>query len=226
MTEASHVSELITRLALSHPEISFQFLTNGQPKLHTSGNGRLKDVIYHIYGRDITGNLLEINAKANGVAIRGYIGKPLISRGNRNYENYYINGRYVKSSIIAKAIEDAYKGFTMQHKYPFTVLHFTIDGTDLDVNVHPTKMEVRFSKQQEVYNFIYNTLKDALSEKELIPRVELSVAEPVSQKSAFLEKAVSPSVPDVLPDKKRKKFLWRNFRRKRGMQKLLLKRKI
>lgn len=99
----------------------------------------MKDVIYHIYGRDITGNLLEINAKANGVAIRGYIGKPLISRGNRNYENYYINGRYVKSSIIAKAIEDAYKGFTMQHKYPFTVLHFTIDGTDLDVNVHPTK---------------------------------------------------------------------------------------
>ena len=190
---------------LSHPEISFQFLTNGQPKLHTSGNGRLKDVIYHIYGRDITGNLLEINAKANGVAIRGYIGKPLISRGNRNYENYYINGRYVKSSIIAKAIEDAYKGFTMQHKYPFTVLHFTIDGTDLDVNVHPTKMEVRFSKQQEVYNFIYNTLKDALSEKELIPRVELSVAEPVSQKSAFLEKAVSPSVPDVLPDKKNEK---------------------
>lgn len=205
MTEASHVSELITRLALSHPEISFQFLTNGQPKLHTSGNGRLKDVIYHIYGRDITGNLLEINAKANGVAIRGYIGKPLISRGNRNYENYYINGRYVKSSIIAKAIEDAYKGFTMQHKYPFTVLHFTIDGTDLDVNVHPTKMEVRFSKQQEVYNFIYNTLKDALSEKELIPRVELSVAEPVSQKSTFLEKAVSPSVPDVLPDKKNEK---------------------
>ena len=107
MTEASHVSELITRLALSHPEFHFNFLTNGQPKLHTSGNGRLKDVIYHIYGRDITGNLLEINAKANGVAIRGYIGKPLISRGNRNYENYYINGRYVKSSIIAKAIEDA-----------------------------------------------------------------------------------------------------------------------
>ncbi|MBS4980425.1 MAG: DNA mismatch repair endonuclease MutL [Lachnospiraceae bacterium] len=192
MTEASHVSELITRLALSHPEISFQFLTNGQPKLHTSGNGRLKDVIYHIYGRDITANLLEVNAKTSGVAIRGYIGKPLISRGNRNYENYYINGRYVKSSIIAKAIEDAYKGFTMQHKYPFTVLHFTVEGTDLDVNVHPTKMEVRFSNQQEVYNFIYNTLKDTLNEKELIPRVELSEAKPVSQKSTFTEKTENP----------------------------------
>lgn len=172
MTEASHVSELVTRLALSHPEISFQFLTNGQPKIHTSGNGRLKDVIYHIYGRDITGNLLEIDRETKGIKIRGYIGKPLISRGNRNYENYYINGRYVKSSIIAKAIEDAYKGFTMQHKYPFTVLHFTVDGSDLDVNVHPTKMEVRFSNQQEIYDFIYNTVKEALSEKELIPRVE------------------------------------------------------
>lgn len=172
MTEASHVSELVTRLALSHSEISFQFLTNGQPKIHTSGNGRLKDVIYHIYGRDITGNLLEIDRETKGIKIRGYIGKPLISRGNRNYENYYINGRYVKSSIIAKAIEDAYKGFTMQHKYPFTVLHFTVDGSDLDVNVHPTKMEVRFSNQQEIYDFIYNTVKDALSEKELIPRVE------------------------------------------------------
>ena len=172
MTEASHVSELVTRLALSHPEISFQFLTNEQPKIHTSGNGRLKDVIYHIYGRDITGNLLEIDRETKGIKIRGYIGKPLISRGNRNYENYYINGRYVKSSIIAKAIEDAYKGFTMQHKYPFTVLHFTVDGSDLDVNVHPTKMEVRFSNQQEIYDFIYNTVKEALSEKELIPRVE------------------------------------------------------
>lgn len=174
MTEASHVSELVTRLALSHPEISFQFLTNGQPKIHTSGNGRLKDVIYHIYGREITGNLLEVDQERAGIRIQGYIGKPLISRGNRNYENYYINGRYVKSSIIAKAIEDAYKGFTMQHKYPFTVLHFTVDGTKMDVNVHPTKMEVRFSNQQEIYDFIYNTLKESLSEKELIPRVEFS----------------------------------------------------
>ena len=129
-------------------------------------------MIYHIYGRDITGNLLEIDRETKGIKIRGYIGKPLISRGNRNYENYYINGRYVKSSIIAKAIEDAYKGFTMQHKYPFTVLHFTVDGSDLDVNVHPTKMEVRFSNKQEIYDFIYNTVKEALSEKELIPRVE------------------------------------------------------
>jgi len=173
MTEASHVHELMIRLALSHPEISFEFITNNQPKLHTSGNGKLKDVIYKLFGREIAMNLLEIDEAFAGINITGYIGKPLISRGNRNYENYYINGRYVKSNIIAKAIEDAYKDFTMQHKYPFTVLHFVMDGNDLDVNVHPTKMELRFSKQQEVYNFVYQAVKNALSERELIPRVEV-----------------------------------------------------
>ena len=176
MTEASHVNELMIRLALSHPEVSFEFITNNQSKLHTSGNGKLKDVIYQLFGREIAMNLLEIDEAFGGIKITGHIGKPLISRGNRNYENYYINGRYVKSNIIAKAIEDAYKDFTMQHKYPFTVLHFTMDGNDLDVNVHPTKMELRFSRQQEVYNFVYQAVKNALSERELIPRVELPEA--------------------------------------------------
>lgn len=173
MTEASHVHELMIRLALSHPEVSFEFITNNQPKLHTSGNGKLKDVIYQLFGREIAMNLLEIDEAFAGIKITGYIGKPLISRGNRNYENYYINGRYVKSNIIAKAIEDAFKDFTMQHKYPFTVLHFAMDGNDLDVNVHPTKMELRFSKQQEVYNFVYQAVKNALSERELIPHVDV-----------------------------------------------------
>lgn len=182
MTEAGHVSELMTRLALSHPEVSIQFINNGQTKLHTSGNGKVKDVIYHIFGRDISNNLLEINAGTDGIRLTGFIGKPLISRGNRNYENYYINGRYVKSNIIAKAIEDAYKDFTMQHKYPFTVLHFTMDGSDLDVNVHPTKMELRFSNQQGVYNFVYTALQDALHERELIPRVELPETKPAEPK--------------------------------------------
>ena len=176
MTEASHVNELMIRLALSHPEVSFEFITNNQSKLHTSGNGKLKDVIYQLFGREIAMNLLELDEAFAGIKITGYVGKPLISRGNRNYENYYINGRYVKSNIIAKAIEDAYKDFTMQHKYPFTVLHFVMDGNDLDVNVHPTKMELRFSRQQEVYNFVYQAVKNALSERELIPRVEVPEA--------------------------------------------------
>ncbi len=190
MTEASHVNELMIRLALSHPEISFEFITNHQSKLHTSGNGKLKDVIYQVFGREITQNLLEIDEAIPGLKVTGYIGKPLISRGNRNYENYYINGRYVKSNMISKAIEDAYKDFTMQHKYPFTVLHFVMDGKDLDVNVHPTKMELRFSKQQEVYNFVYQAVKNTLTEPELIPRVELPEHKPETK-----EAIVKPQAP-------------------------------
>ena len=197
MTEASHVSELMTRLALSHPEVSIQFINNGQEKLHTSGNGKLKDIIYHVFGRDIANNLLETNERIDGIQVQGFIGKPIISRGNRNYENYFINGRYVKSNIIAKAIEDAYKDFPMQHKYPFTALHFTMDGTDLDVNVHPTKMELRFSNQQGVYNFIYNALKQTLSEPELIPRVELPEAKevPVKAEKIVERKQEQPMTP-------------------------------
>lgn len=175
MTEASHVGDLMTRMALSHPDISFQFINNGQSKLHTSGNGNLKDVIYHIYGRDIAANLLSADYEASGIRVTGYLGKPLISRGNRNFENYYINGRYVKSSIISKAIEDAYKDYTMQHKYPFVVLHMDIDGESVDVNVHPTKMELRFNRQQEVYNTVYAAVDQGLHEKELIPHIEIEV---------------------------------------------------
>ena len=173
MTEASHVADLVTRLALSHPEISFQFINNGQSKIHTSGNGNLKDVIYHIYGRDIASHLLEVKAENEHLKLIGYIGEPIVSRGNRNFENYYINGRYVKSQMISKAIEDAYKDFTMQHKYPFTVLHLEVKGDLLDVNVHPTKMEVRFGNQQEVYNFLCEAIGRSLHHEELIPHVEV-----------------------------------------------------
>lgn len=173
MTEASHVGDLMTRLALSHPHISFQFINNGQSKLHTSGNGKLKDVIYHIYGRDIAANLLKAEYDAKGLKVTGFLGKPIISRGNRNFENYYVNGRYVKSKIVTKAVEDAYHTFMMQHKYPFTCLHIQIKGSDVDVNVHPTKMEVRFSDQELIYRQIYQTIIQGLQHKELIPQVTI-----------------------------------------------------
>lgn len=174
MTEAGYVSELVERLALSHPDISFQFINNGQTKLHTSGNHNLKDVIYHIYGRDVAANLAEIDAAQGPVRICGYIGKPVISRGNRGYENYFINGRYIRSNVIARGIEEGYRTFIMQHKYPFTALHFTIDGKLLDVNVHPTKMELRFSNQEELYRFVRDTVRQGLMERELIPEVKLT----------------------------------------------------
>ncbi len=178
-TEASHISELMTKLALSHPNISFQFINNGVLKLHTSGNGALKDIIYSIYGRDIANQLIEIKPehqqKQREIKISGFIGKPVISRGNRNYQNYFINGRYVKSSIISKAIEDAYHGYSMQHRYPFTALHFEMDTTTIDVNVHPTKMELRFAEQNAVYQTIYQCIQEALCTRDMIQKVEVQV---------------------------------------------------
>ena len=174
-TEAGYISSFIEQLALSHPHISFKYMQNGQTKLHTSGNNNLKEAIYQIYGRDITRELIEIHTKDRDETIRidGFIGKPVISRGNRNFENYYVNGRYVKSKIVTKAVEDAYHTFMMQHKYPFTCLHIQIKGSDVDVNVHPTKMEVRFSDQEVVYRQIYQAILQGLQHKELIPQVTI-----------------------------------------------------
>lgn len=174
ITEAGYISDLMVRLSMSHPEVSFKFINNRQNRLHTSGNGRLKDILYHIYGRDISANLLPVEAGQKGVRMTGFIGKPIICRGNRSYENYFINGRYIKSPVITQAIEDAYKTFTMVHKFPFAILHFTLDTAELDVNVHPTKMEVRFSHGQELYKFIYETLRQVLFGRELIPEVKPS----------------------------------------------------
>ncbi len=173
MSEAAAVHELMTRLALSHPEISFKVFIHNQMKLQTAGNGSLKDVIYHIYGRDIAMRLLPVDRREGPLHLTGFIGKPEISRGNRNYENYFVNGRYVKSRIIARGIEDGYKTFMMQHRYPFVCLNLHMDGTMLDVNVHPAKMELRFSRQNLVYDMVQRTVKEALSGKELIPEVTI-----------------------------------------------------
>ena len=172
MTEAGHVQDLLIRLALSHPEVAFRFLNNGQEKLRTSGSGKLEEVIYSIYGREVAANLLKLDFEKDGIQIAGYLGKPLITRGNRNFETFFVNGRYVKSAMISKAVEDAYKDFMMQHKFPFVVLHFYVDGEQVDVNVHPTKMELRFQKQQDVYNTVFEGIHRRLLEPELIPQVE------------------------------------------------------
>ena len=172
-TEAGYIGDLMERLALSHPEVSFKLIVNNQPKLHTSGNSNLKEVIYHIYGRDIASNLIEIKGEDERFAVSGFIGKPLISRGNRNFENYFVNGRYVKSSLIAKSIEEAYKSFVMQHKYPFTVLQISINGSLLDVNVHPTKMELRFSNGEALYQFLSTLIRAHINQSELVYQVSM-----------------------------------------------------
>lgn len=208
-TEAGYVSDLMERMALSHPEISFKFITNNDVKLHTSGNCNLKDIIYGVYGREIAANVVRIDTTAgvsgkenisgyteaapktgdgdsDGIQITGFIGKPVISRGNRNYENYFVNGRYVKSAIVARAIEDAYKPFMMNHRYPFTVLMLQIDSSQVDVNVHPTKMEVRFADQSRVYDAVYQAVKNGLAGRELIP--EFTVDMPKLPKKIQVDK--------------------------------------
>lgn len=193
VTEGNYISNSMEQLAMSHPDISFKYMQNGQTKLHTSGNGNFKEVIYQIYGRDITRDLLEINYQDELLEVSGYIGKPTISRGNRNFENYYVNGRYIKSKILMKAIEDGYRSFMMQHKYPFTALSITMKGDTLDINVHPTKMEVRFENQEGIYRSVYRMIHDALIEKDLIPEVTF---DPNKKDSATQMKTEKLRVPE------------------------------
>lgn len=170
-TEGNYINQLMENMAMLRPDISMRFINGGQNKLYTSGNGRLKDLIYTIYGREISSNVLEINYECPLFTVTGYIGKPIISRGNRTFENYYINGRFVKSRLIAAAIEQAYKPFMMQHRYPFTVLHIKIKPELIDVNVHPAKMEVRFQQENEIYELLAGAIENTLRGKEFIPDV-------------------------------------------------------
>lgn len=178
-TEGAHVADLVEKIALSHPEISIRFIQNNQNKLHTSGNHNVKDIIYTVFGREIAASLLPVDKAGEAVSVKGFIGKPVIARNNRNFENYFINGRYIKSGIICRAIEEAYKPYMMQHKYPFTLLHFTIEPEFLDVNVHPTKMELRFRDSELMFRMVRDALSQALDHRELIPQVELE------EKSSF-----------------------------------------
>lgn len=206
MTEAGHVQDLLMRLALSHPEVAFTFINNGQTKMRTSGNGKLKDVIYSIYGREAAANLIELDYSMDGLVMKGYLGKPVITRGNRNFENYFVNGRYVKNAMLSKAIEDAYKDFLMQHKFPFVVIHFQVDGEKIDVNVHPTKMEMRFQRQQDVYNIVYEGVHRTLLEPELIPQMEAPapkvISQPKSESPFLLKPKTAPRPMEKKPEEK------------------------
>ena len=170
-TEGSYISDIVEKLALSHPDVSFKFINGSQTKLHTSGNGNRRDLIYHIYGREIAGSLFEVEYRGENFSVSGFIGKPVITRGNRNYENFFVNGRYIKSPLLSKAVEEGYKNFLMQHQYPFVDLYFSFGANQLDVNVHPTKMELRIENNQEVYREVCNMVYNKLSHRDLIPDV-------------------------------------------------------
>ena len=209
-TEGNYINQLMENMAMLRPDISMRFINGGQNKLYTSGNGRLKDLIYTIYGREISSNVLEINYECPLFAVTGYIGKPIISRGNRTFENYYINGRFVKSRLIAAAIEQAYKPFMMQHRYPFVAFQIEINPEKIDVNVHPSKMELRFSNQQGIYNLLYEAISKGLHEPELIPEVEMSeikvpgMSEKRQEKKTVIRDAGNPYRADGTSPKMRK----------------------
>lgn len=197
-TEAGYISDLIERLMVSHPGVSFKLIMNNQVKLQSSGNNNSKDILYHVYGRNIAKELLSVEFNSEDLKITGYIGKPIITRGNRNHENYFINGRYIKSNVITKAIEEAYKPYMMQHKYPFISLYFEITPSLIDVNVHPQKMEIRLKNGEEVYRFTYEAIRNTLSGKELIPRVLLTPQEE--------EKKKTISMPEPFEENRRKQL--------------------
>ncbi len=193
-TEGAHVADLVEKIALSHPEISIRLIVNNQNKIHTSGNHNLKDIIYTIYGRELTANLIPLTLETEMFRVRGFIANPSVARGNRNYESYFINGRYIKSGLISKAIEDGYKRYMMQHKYPFTMLHISVEPEFIDVNVHPSKMELRFKDGEEIYRILSNGIREVLSGRELIPEATIAKEPVISE--ASLEKPLAEPVAE------------------------------
>ncbi len=203
MTEGSYITELITRLALSHPEVSFKYIINGSNKIATSGNGKLQDVIYHIYGKDVSNHLLPVKRKVGEFSVEGYVGKAYVSKGNRSFEHYFVNGRYIRSNIVTKAIEEAYKSFVMIHKFPFTALHFTLDSNKLDVNVHPTKMEFKYADGEQLFDFVKSSVRQALLSEEMIQDVSLRTAKEERAITIEQQKKNTTNIPEAFENKAR-----------------------
>ena len=203
MTEGGYITDLITRLALSRPDISFKYIINGNNKITTSGNGKLQDVIYHIYGKDVSSNLLPIKRQVDEFKVEGYIGKAFVSKGNRSFEHYFINERSIRNVVVTKAIEEAYKSFVMIHKFPFTALHFTLDNTKLDVNVHPAKMESKYADGERLFQFVKDSVRQALLQEEMIPDVSLRSAK--EEKAIVIEqqRQLNANVPEPFEKKAR-----------------------
>jgi len=192
-TEGAHISELVEKLAMANTEIAFKFISNGQIKLQTNGSGNLKDIVYQLYGKEISKALCNVDYEKNGIKIRGVVARPEVTRSSRSLENIFVNGRYIKDNIISKAVEDGFGDRLMQHQYPFCALNFDLNG--VDVNVHPRKMEVRFSDR----NFVYDNTKEAVEE---IFTTQSAVREvPVGKTSN--EKKVFVNTPEPFENKRR-----------------------
>lgn len=205
-TEGGYVADLMEHLALANPHVSFQFIQNNQVKFSTAGNGDLKQTVYKLYGKDMTDALIPIDRQGDGIRLFGYLGKPSCNRSNRNYELYFLNGRFIKSNLVSKALEEGYKSYLMQHKYPFCVLMMEVEPSRVDVNVHPAKMEVRFTEEMSVYAFLADAVKAVLDAHEMIPEIALTEPEKKEEKEKALEpfqkareQSRTESIKNVLP---------------------------
>ncbi|MBE5905361.1 MAG: DNA mismatch repair endonuclease MutL, partial [Lachnospiraceae bacterium] len=199
-TEGAYIASLIERMSLSHPEIAMRFIANGQTRLQTAGNGNLEDTLYRVFGRDVLADCMPFSASKEEIAITGYIAKPALSRGNRNYEHFYVNGRYIKSNLLSKAVEEAYKTFVMQHKFPFVVLKLEVPPELVDVNVHPTKMEVRFANEAAIYELLVNAIRTQLANRDLIARSPM--VDVKEEKKAIQEETKRTVKPEPFEHKK------------------------
>lgn len=195
-TEGSYIADLMQHIALSRPDVAIQFIANGQTKFYTSGNGQLREIIYRIYGKDVAGQLIEVSAQADGLSLSGYLGKPILNRANRAYETFFVNGRYIKSPLLSSAVEEGYKTFLMHHKYPFVVLNMAVDPTRIDVNVHPTKMDIRINDPAKFLAFVKDTVAEALTGKNMVQPMEVS---PFTEKENASAQAVQKQLTRQLP---------------------------
>lgn len=195
-TEGSYVADLMEHLAMSNPKVSFKFLLNGQTKFYTTGSNDLREIVYRIYGKEIAAQLLDFQCDLEGMTIQGLLGKPVINRSNRSYEIFYVNGRYIKSTLISKAVEEGYREYLMQHKFPFCVLHFQVDTEKVDVNVHPSKLEVRIADGPLFYEEVKDAIYEALRSKEMIPEVSLGGKD----KSLHTDKAPGKERKELPPE--------------------------
>ena len=206
-TEGSYITDLMEHLALSRPDISFKFVLGNQTRFHTSGNGDLREVIYRIYGREIAAQLVPIQMEENGIKVEGYLGKPVLVRSNRNFEIYFINGRFIRSGVIAKAIEEGYKQYLMQHKFPLCVLHITMDTETVDVNVHPSKMDVRFSDGMAFARMLSEKIATTLRNREMIPDASLEDEKSIQKKEQEDRKASwKEHTPEVFEKKREESY--------------------
>ena len=201
MTEAGYIGDLMQRIALSKPDISFKFISNGQTKFYTSGNGDVAEIIYRLYGKEVAANLIPIEAEMEGIQIKGYLGKPVLNRASRTFEIFFVNGRYVKSRLLSAALEEGCRQYVMQHKYPFAVLYFTIDTRRIDVNVHPTKMEIRITGPETIGKFFSESVKEAMSHKDFIPRIAEEEKE-TKKEAVARERLLTKEIPEPFETKR------------------------